>query len=54
MPVSASPKKADFTIADEATSKLGDKGRLALAELLGTEGRECHLRHRDLARDPGL
>jgi UPF0042 nucleotide-binding protein len=24
-----------------------------IAELLGTEGRECHLRHRDLARDPG-
>jgi len=25
-----------------------------IAELLGAEGRKCHLRHRDLARDPGL
>jgi UPF0042 nucleotide-binding protein len=24
-----------------------------VAELLGAEGRDCHLRHRDLARDPG-
>ena len=32
LPSPSTPKKADFTVADEAASAIGDKGRLALVE----------------------